>query len=189
MHTAPSANGWIIAVVAVLLCYRLYQRFRANIGPQRVSERRLILRAVIFAALGVFLALAPGVSRLSQEAMGTGLVLGVLLGALGLNHTRFEKRGEQPFYIPNTYIGLGVTALFIGRIAYRIVTVYPQMQQQAGGALPRPHWFGPQQSPLTLALFGLVVGYYVVYNLGLVVLSRRAHAVSLPVTDQAEEKA
>ena len=188
--TQNSLHGWVIAtVVVVFLGFRLYLRFRSTIGPQRVSEFRLIVRAAVFGLLGVFLLLSPGVSLAAREGGGGGMVLGLLLGALGLYHTRFEKRGDKPYYVPNTYIGMGVSLLFIGRIVYRIVTMYPQMEQRAAGGLAVSPWADLQSNPLTLGMFEVVVGYYIVYNIGLVVLSRRAHTagpVSQPVEQPAE---
>jgi membrane protein CcdC involved in cytochrome C biogenesis len=182
--TQASPNGLILAFVAVLVAFRVYRRMRSQVGPQAVSEWRLIVRALIFLALGVYLLVAPATSMIALEALGIGAVLGLMLGTLGLRHTRFEKRGDKPYYIPNTYIGLAVSLLFIGRIVYRMVLIYPQMQQGGGGMQP---WSAAQQNPLTMGSLGLVIGYYLLYNLGLVVLSRRAHAVVPPPGQPAQQ--
>ena len=184
--TQASPNGLILAFVAVLVAFRMYRRVRTTMGPQPVSEWRLILRALIFAVLGGYLAFSPAVTTIAREGLGGGVVLGLLLGALGLHHTRFEKRSDKPYYIPNTYIGLGVSLLFIGRIVYRMVLAYPQMQQQGGGGGMQPLNMA-QQNPLTLGALGLVVGYYLLYNLGVVLLSRRAHAVPPAAAQPAEQ--
>jgi cytochrome b561 len=71
---------------------------------------------------------------------------------------------EGRFYTPHTYIGLAVTALFVGRLLYRVV-----MLNQ--GLLTAPPPGGNplavyERSPLTLAMFGAIVGYYVLYYVG-----------------------
>ena len=105
------------------------------------------------------------------ESLAAGIAGGILLAAIGLRHTRFESTAEGQFYTPHTYIGLLVMALFIARIAYRIMSIYVAPRALA----PPENPFGQyQRSPLTLAVFGLLIGYYVVFNLGILRLSRTA---------------
>ena len=91
--------------------------------------------------------------------IGGGLMLGVPLGFIGLRLTQFETTGEGHFYTPNTPIGVALSTLFIGRMAYRFWVL-----RDAVTATGHPP---PFQSPLTYFIFGLIAGYYLVYYLGL----------------------
>jgi cytochrome b561 len=82
-------------------------------------------------------------------------------------------QSDGRFYTPHTYIGVAVSALFVGRLLYRFLTVYD-------GALPSNGFPGSYQgNPFTLAVFGVVVGYYVFYYLGVLQRTRLASAVAV----------
>jgi len=78
--------------------------------------------------------------------------------------TRFETNATGRFYTPNTHIGIALSVLFVGRIAYRFM-----MLNDAANMQNHPQ---PFQSPLTLFILGLYVGYYLVYQAGLLIHSR-----------------
>ena len=91
-----------------------------------------------------------------------GLGFGSLLGFFGLNQTRFEPTPKGLFYTPNAHLGIALSLLFVARIAYRLVEAYA-IEPTA------PHGTSDfARSPLTLAVFGLLAGYYLTYALGLV---------------------
>ena len=78
------------------------------------------------------------------------------------------------FYTPNGYIGAVLSALLLGRLAYRFQVLYPAMQAaQADDANPFAAF---QRSPLTFALFGVVIGYYLAYYVGLLMRSAALRA-------------
>jgi hypothetical protein len=110
----------------------------------------------------------------SLGAAAAGVVLGVVLAVVGLMHTHVEATDEGRFYTPNKWIGLAVTALFLGRLAARFFTLSERATEAASGASP---FAGVQRSPLTLGLFFLLAGYYVTYYAGVL---RKARALSLP---------
>ena len=89
---------------------------------------------------------------------------GALLGFLGLRLTRFETNAAGHSYTPNTHIGIALSALFVGRMAYRLIVL--------NGATTGQNHAPPFQSPLTLFILGLTVGYYLVYQTGLLIHSR-----------------
>jgi hypothetical protein len=97
----------------------------------------------------------------------------VVLAVIGLRLTKFEATPEGRFYTPNGWIGLGVTALFLGRLAARFFTMSEGMIAAQAGA---PPFAGLQRSPLTLALFLLLAGYYVAYFAGVVRKAKRMTA-------------
>ena len=94
-----------------------------------------------------------------------GLGGGAVLGSYGLRLTRFETTADGRFYTPNPWLGIGLSALMLGRLAYRFVAVRGASQVALMGdttALGMLH-----RSPLTLAIAGLLVGYFLRYTLGL----------------------
>jgi hypothetical protein len=161
-------------LLAAFVAFVLYRRVRRNIGRQAVSPARLQWRVGIFGVVGalfLFMSLRD-ISLLG--AMIGGLAAGVALGWLGLRHTKFENTPQGKFYTPHTYIGMFVSALLLARIAYRFISVYPAMQaaqQAAQQADPNP-FAAYQNSPLTVAIFGVLVGYYVFYYVGVLNKSR-----------------
>jgi hypothetical protein len=79
-----------------------------------------------------------------------------------LKKTKFEPTREGLFYTPNAHLGIILSMLFVGRILYRIFAVY----LVATTAKPRdPSDF--MGSAATVAIFGLLAGYYITYAIGL----------------------
>ena len=173
----PPIHGLILLPIAALILYRLYRRYRRNIGPQEVTPLRMSLRVALLGGVAVFMLTLP-LGLHSHLGLLAGIAAGAGLGLLSLSHTRFETCAAKHYYIPNIYIGLAVSALFMVRIVYRFAVLYPQMQQN-GGAFPMPNpadplaAMGGSKSLLTLVLFGVVVGYYALYYAGVLLCSRR----------------
>lgn len=85
-----------------------------------------------------------------------------MLGRFGLSKTRFEATPEGLFYTPNVHLGIALSLLFVARIIYRLVEVYVRDPSV-------PHGIDDfARSALTLAVFGLLAGYYIIYAIGLV---------------------
>jgi hypothetical protein len=93
--------------------------------------------------------------------MGGGIVLGGILGMVGLRLTKFETTDQGHFYTPNTHIGIALSVLLVGRMLYRLWVIGDMTE-----ASHQPQLF---QSPLTYFIFGLTIGYYLVYRIGLFV--------------------
>jgi hypothetical protein len=161
-------------LVAAFVAWAIYRRVRRNIGRQRVQPMRMRTRIVL---LGIVGALALAFSARNLElfaAMAAGIAGGVALAWRGQRHTKFETTEQGSFYTPHTYIGLFVSALLLGRIAYRFMIVYPAAHAASQvGANPFAAY---QKSPLTLAIFGVVVGYYIAYYAGVLMRSAKPSA-------------
>ena len=114
-------------LLTAFIAWMLYRRMRRNIGQQRVALKRMWLRIGIFSVIGVLVLFTSMRNAQLAEAMVAGVAAGVLLAWFGLRHTKFETTAQGSFYTPHTYIGLFVSALFLGRIAYRFLMVYPAM--------------------------------------------------------------
>jgi hypothetical protein len=159
-------------LVTAFVLWAIYRRVRRNIGRQPVTAGRMQVRIVILAAALLLLASQAVHTAELGGALLAGLVAGALLGYVGLRHTKFETTPEGSFYTPHTYIGVTVSALLIARIVYRIVEIYP-VAHAAVQANADP-FATYTKSPLTLAIFGVVVGYYVLYYMGILTKSRDA---------------
>src|SRR5438045_711925 len=108
--------SWLPTVIFVpLVGFGLYRRYKRSFGKQPYTPKRMIARMVLLAVvLTVFVASAP--QELAQYGLaGVGALLGIALGVVALRTTRFDLDGEEKSYTPNGWIGLVVTALFIGR--------------------------------------------------------------------------
>lgn len=147
------------ALVIPLILWRVYLRVRRNIGRQPWQPRRLLGAAIFFGVVTALIALASVRFPSALTALAGGLLLALPLGWLGLRLTRFDLSSEEKFYTPNTALGLAVTVLFVGRIVYRVVTVFGT--DRATDMSPSTF-----QNPLTLLVFGLTAGYYITYYVG-----------------------
>jgi hypothetical protein len=159
------------AAIAVYLGWRVYRRVRKNIGRQPLRSKRMIVRITLYSFLTVLLGISALLFGGTNVLMGLGggLVLGAGLGVYGLRLTKFEATAEGRFYTPNRYIGVGVSALLVIRLAYRLIL----FSGVAGPPSAQPRLM---QSPLTLFLFGMVAGYYVTYFTGVLLKGRELGA-------------
>jgi hypothetical protein len=137
---------------------------------------RLVLLALVVAAFGM-MAMR---SMAALQAVAEGLVAGVLVGVLGLRLTRFESDENGRYYTPNAYIGVAVTMLLVARVVYRMASVYSMPQlAPAAGAYP---FAAMTQSPLTLGVAMLTLGYYITYTAGVLMTgTSRYESKSPPV--------
>jgi hypothetical protein len=157
-------------LMAVLVAWALYRRVRRTIGRQLVSPARMQWRIGIFGVVGALMLFVSLRDMQLLGAMVAGLAGGAVLAWFGLRHTKFETTAQGHFYTPHTYIGLFVSALLLGRVLYRILVLYAGMQAAAqANANPFAAY---QKSPLTLAIFGVLVGYYLTYYAGVLSKSR-----------------
>ena len=164
-----SPNVIVPIIVAPLIVWRLYARMRRNFGRQPIQPKRMWTRVGILSIVIVLFALEGLRGPLLAEGLAGGVLGGVVLGIVALRFTRFEIDGTNDYYVPNPWIGLGLTALLLGRLLYRFMALYPLMTHAAAGGYP-----AYQRSPLTMAIFGLLIGYYIAYYAGLLIHHRRA---------------
>ncbi len=161
-----SAQKFVPLLILPLLAWRVYYRFKRTVGRQPFNPRQLVGRIVVFSIITLLLAAFAFTHWEALAALGGGLLAGGLLALVGLHLTRFENTTEGEFYTPNTHIGIGLTLLLAGRIAYRMVVLALAPPVDA----PPPSMF---QSPLTFALFGLTAGYFIAYHVGLLTTGKR----------------
>jgi hypothetical protein len=166
-------------LIAALVVWGIMRRLRRSFGRQPVEPGRIWLRIGVLTLAGGLIA-ATSVMRGTEmlEALIAGLACGAALAYLGLRHTRFEVTPEGRFYTPHTYIGLAVTLLLVGRIAYRFL----YLANGANGTFgPGPNAAAAyQRSPLTVGIFAVLVGYYVLFYAGVLM---RTRASEVPAAD------
>ena len=156
-------------LIAAVVVYAVYRRFRRNFGRQPLQAGRMILRIVLLAV--VVCALLPLALRSSQflasELVGAAFGLG--LGVWGAQQTRFLMFGGRMHYVPHTYTGIAVSLLFLGRLAFRAVQVYTGGQaahlDSARAVDPSPAFAATSmvRSPLTVGIIFTLAGYYLLY--------------------------
>ena len=158
---APNSSTIVLLILAPLIGWRVYSRVRRMVGRQRLSRVRLRITLTVFPILVLLLAYASRSHEESLNWLAAGLLAGALLAVYGLQMTRFEATAQGLFYTPNAHLGIALSILFVGRSLYRLVEVYVL----AGTAPVGNADF--VRSPLTLAVFGLLAGYYIGYAIGL----------------------
>ena len=169
----PTLASWLPTLVSVpLVAFALYRRVRRTFGRQPVTPKRMVLRIVLLTVLCVvFLVGLP--TPIGFASAATGAVLGGLLAMYGLKHTQYDVTPEGRGYTPNPWIGLAVTALFLGRLVARMFSVY-----EATVLAPSGPSF--QRSPLTLGIFFLMAVYYAAYYVGVLRKARELVVPELP---------
>jgi len=165
-------------VIGCFILFAVYRRVRRNIGRQPVRPARMRSRMLLLTVIGALIAIGATRDFNLFVAMLAGLAAGTALGWFGLQHTQFENTAQGQFYTPHTYIGLLVSLLLIGRIAYRLLWILPSMHAAAQADQNPLAAF--QRSPLTLAIFGVLIGYYVFYYAGVLRASRKLPPLSAP---------
>ena len=155
------------AVVTTFVAWRIYVRVRRSIGQQPLQPRRMITRIVIFSVLTLLIGAASVFYLPSLAGLGAGLLLGAPLALVGLRLTRFETTVAGSFYTPNTYLGLALTLLRVGRIAYRFTVIF------GSSSMGDPMAAGLMRSPITLVLFGVTAGYYIAYYTGVLAQAKK----------------
>jgi hypothetical protein len=152
---------WLLTLILVpLIGFALFRRHKGTFGKQRLAPRRMVVRMVLLSVVCTLLVTMSPPPPAGLIAAASGVVVGALLAAVGLRLTTFETTSDGKFYTPNGWIGLGVTALLLGRLAARLVTLPERMAAVHDRASPIQ---AMQRTPLTLGLFFLLGAYYVSY--------------------------
>jgi hypothetical protein len=155
------------------------------------------VRIVLLLVVGCLLLPAALRSAAFMSAVLVGTVAGVSFAMWGVSRTRFLRVSNQLYYVPHTYTGIAVSLLFLGRLVYRLVQVYGNVHApHTASADAANQAFAPTsmvQSPLTLGLFFVLMGYYVCYYSMVLWKSKRVVAeeagLSTPPPGEIEKRA
>lgn len=172
-------------LIAAIVAWSVYRRMRRSFGRQRVRGGLMWVRIALLTGLALFITIDTAGDVEVLGALLGGIACGAALGYVGLRYTQFEVTAQGRFYTPHAYIGLAVTALFLGRLLYRFLGLY-------NGALPAAENGQSlaalyRHSPFTLAVFGVLVGYYVLYYAGVLQRTRPAGAPGRQIASAGSE--
>ncbi len=178
-------------LIALLVVFAVYRRFRRSFGQQPLRPVRMQVRIVLLLVIGCLLLPAVLRSAAFMSAVLAGIAAGVALAMWGAARTRFLRVSTQLYYVPHTYTGIAVSLLFVGRLVYRLIQVSANMHApHAAAADAATQGFAPAsmlQSPLTLGLYFVLMGYYVCYYSMVLWKSKRAAAEELSSVPQPGE--
>jgi len=154
-----------IALIA-LMPFILIQRYR--MGTARRMARRWVatFNAWLLAFSAICFLAGAAITQLWVARALTGAVAGVAfggaLGIAGLALTRWEPSPTSLHYTPNRWLVLFVTFVVSARVLYGFWRSWTAAEAGIYGT-PMVLAFG---IPESLAAGGMVIGYYVSYNLG-----------------------
>ncbi len=168
MLIANTSSLLISTAVGAFIVWRIVSRIRRMVGKQTYSPVRIGITLVVFPLLLALILFAARNHIDSLLGLLAGMVLGAGLGIYGNRLTKFEHTTAGRFYTPNAHLGIALSLLLIGRLAWRFGELYFATQSFSG---PPPDI---TRSPLTLFIFGMLATYYVSYALGLLRWSRRS---------------
>ena len=151
---------WVPVGIGALVVWRMYGRIQRAVGRQHFSKGRAWTTVCFFPVLAVLLCLGTLKHPEAMLALAGGAAVGVGLGIYGLRLTKFEHTPEGMYYTPNAHLGIALSVLLVLRVGYRFALAYFSPETAA----PPP---AANLSPLTLAMFGTLAGYYVSYAVGL----------------------
>jgi len=157
-------NALVAAIIALVIMYR---RVRRNFGRQKLNRGYLIFRIVLLCVVGALLLIPTFFVKELAWATIAGTAVGVGLALWAAKHTRFLREDGVLYYLPHNYTGMVVTALFVGRIAYRVFvnaqphTVVTTDWNPGMGDMSFFNAF--VHNPWTRLAYFIVVGYYVYY--------------------------
>jgi hypothetical protein len=178
-------------LIAALVVFILYRRFRRSFGQQPLQRLRMQARMIILLIIGCLLLPVAWRSTAFLCALLAGVAAGVALALWGAARTRFLKIDGQLYYVPHTYTGIAVSLLFLGRFVYRFIQVYTGTHavNAAGLETANPAFAsaGMLRSPLTVGLFFVVMGYYVCYYSMVLWKSKRVIAEEVRSDTSARE--
>ncbi|MDP9010102.1 MAG: hypothetical protein M3N91_15575 [Pseudomonadota bacterium] len=154
-------------LIAALMMFVIYRRFRRNFGQQPLRPVRMQVRIVLLLIVGCLLLPSAFRSIALLSAALAGVAAGVALALWGAARTRFLTIDHQRYYVPHTYTGVAVSLLLLGRLTYRLLQVYGASHAIGAADLDSSDQaFAPAgmlRSPLTVGLFFVLMGYYVCY--------------------------
>lgn len=156
----------VMAMWLLLLPLSLWQRYRFGKARRRawpwmvrLNAWLLLLSALLFViTMAITSVWWPGALAYAAAGVGAGL----LVGAIGLWATRFERSPQGLFYTPNPWLILALTLVVAARIGMGFVELWRYWQGRESLALI------PVVDHASLfSVAGLLIGYYLVFTWGL----------------------
>ncbi len=157
----------------LLLPFSIVQRYRAGtarrVGRPWLARLNFVLVAISAALFAWAAALTTfWVPRAFPSALG-GLLGGSLLGLLGLKLTRWEPTERGLHYTPHRLLVLTITVVVMARVFYGFWRGWHAWHRADAST----SWLAASGAAGSIAMGGIVLGYYLTYWLG---ISRRLRA-------------
>ena len=166
---------FIVLAFIALMPFSMIQRFRMGTMRRRAIRWMIALNAAgTSISVVVFLVSAAITTRWIPGTLTytlAGLVAGAITGLGGLLLTRWEvaDRGRL-YYTPNRWLVLAITLVVAGRVSYGFYRSYQAWQ----ATLDRMAWVAASGVATSMSAGAIVLGYYLVYWLGVRRRLRRA---------------
>ena len=157
---------FIVLAVIVLIPIGIVRRYQVGTSRQRAREWvatlnlfGLFFSILLFVSAAVMTSIwVPGILLYAAG----GLAGGALLGWLGLQLTRWETAPDALHYTANRLLVLGITLLVTARVGYGFWRAWQSWRAGLAGE----SWFVESGLPGAMAAGAVVLGYYVVFWLG-----------------------
>jgi hypothetical protein len=157
----------VILAAIVLTPLAIVQRYRMGTARRRarswiasINAAGLALSAVLFLAGTAVTSL--WIPNAFSHALA-GLVGGLALGLVGLGLTRWEAVLGGWYYTPNRWLVLAITLIVAARVAFGFWRSWHAWQVTADYAA----WAAASGAAGSLAAGAVVLGYYLIYWLGI----------------------
>ena len=167
---------FVLLAFAGVVLLSLALRYRAGTARRQARPWVASLNASLtsFSAL-FFLSFAillsfwvPSAFRFAVIGMGCGGILGLL----GLALTRWESRRDGLFYTPSRWLAIVITLVIAARFIYGWWRATHSDSSTAGDQ----HWiFSASATQLSLAVAAGLIGYYLIYSIGVRLQIARYH--------------
>jgi hypothetical protein len=156
----------VVLVVIVLIPVGIVQRYRAGTKRQRARGWLVTINIVgLSISAAIFLTAAALTNVWVPDALlyaAAGLAGGALLGLLGLAITKWEAGLDALHYTPNRLLVLTLTLVITARILYGFSRAWSSWRAGMSGE----SWFVEAGVAGAMAAGAVVIGYYLVYWLG-----------------------
>lgn len=152
---------WIF--IAALIFFAIYRRVRRNIGWQLLRTKRMKVRIVIFLVIGALFLTGGAAHPVSLISDAAGILVGTVLAFYSSKITRFEQRDEHLYYMPNVWIGAAVSLLFIGRLLFRMFSLYSDGALQGTSSDSAQSMSQAMGNSWTAGLLLIMFAYYTLY--------------------------
>jgi hypothetical protein len=152
-----------------LIGWIMYRRVSRQFGRQPFTPKRQVARLALLGVVTLGLIAVAATQPTFTLPIAAGLIVGGAIGMANMRLTRFEWTADGDYYYPHPYIGAALSLLLVGRLVYRYAVL--------GGMTPITSQPQPMagQSPLTFGLLAVLLGYYLVYLGGLMLVRYRHH--------------
>lgn len=156
----------LVVLLIALIPFSLIQRYRVGTARQRARGWLIGLNIAALTLSAMMFVIGAGFSGIwIPHALSyslAGLAVGSVLGIVGLVVTKWETMPDGLYYTPSRLLVLGVTLIVSARILYGF---WRAMHTWRAGGFG-DSWLGSAGVADSMAAGAVVLGYYLVYWIG-----------------------